>query len=59
MDAEPLRDPASYGRTVEHPLFTPILGDEDNAADPRFAQERESLLARLRPAAPAERLSSP
>ncbi|WP_445025733.1 hypothetical protein [Streptomyces sp. SAS_270] len=49
VDRDALRDPLAYGRTAEHPLPAPILGHSDYQADPAFAEERERLLARLRP----------
>ncbi|BCL32666.1 hypothetical protein ACFFS2_12985 [Streptomyces aurantiacus] len=56
VDREALEDPLAYGRTEEHPLPAPILGHSDYQADPAFAEEREKLLARLRPdAVPAPR----
>ncbi|MGW4754288.1 hypothetical protein [Streptomyces chartreusis] len=55
VDREALKDPLAYGRTPEHPLPAPILGHGDYQADPAFAQERELLLARLRPELPAQR----
>ncbi|MFC8198764.1 hypothetical protein ACFWBR_03510 [Streptomyces sp. NPDC060006] len=55
VDREALEDPLAYGRTEEHPLPAPILGHSDYQADPAFAQEREKLLARLRPDVPAPR----
>jgi hypothetical protein len=55
VDREPLKDPLAYGRTEQHPLPAPILGHGDYQADPAFAQEREWLLARLRPEVPAPR----
>ncbi|MGW3492967.1 hypothetical protein [Streptomyces sp. NPDC001020] len=55
VDREPLKDPLAYGRTQEHPLPTPILGHGDYQADPAFAEERERLLARLRPELPGPR----
>ncbi len=55
VDREALRDPLAYGRTDEHPLPAPILGHSDYQADPAFAEERERLLARLRPDVPAQR----
>jgi hypothetical protein len=51
VDRAPLKDPLAYGRTQEHPLPAPILGHGDYQADPAFAEERERLLARLRPEA--------
>ncbi|MET9522118.1 hypothetical protein [Streptomyces coeruleorubidus] len=53
VDHAPLKDPLAYGRTAVHPLPAPILGHSDYQADPAFAEERERLLARLRPALPA------
>jgi hypothetical protein len=55
VDREALKDPLAYGRTEEHPLPAPILGHSDYQADPAFAEERERLLARLRPGVPAQR----
>ncbi|WP_435835233.1 hypothetical protein [Streptomyces avermitilis] len=55
VDRAPLRDPLAYGRTEEHPLPAPILGHGDYQADPAFAEERERLLARLRPDVPGPR----
>ncbi|MCT9082796.1 membrane protein [Streptomyces fulvoviolaceus] len=55
VDREPLKDPLAYGRTDLHPLPAPILGHSDYQADPAFAEERERLLARLRPDVPAPR----
>lgn len=52
---EPLKDPMAYGRTDRHPLPAPILGHSDYQADPVFAEERERLLARLRPEVPTPR----
>ncbi len=49
VDRPPLRDPLEYGRTGRHPLPAPLLGHSDYQADPAFAEERERLLARLRP----------
>ncbi|MFJ6986724.1 MULTISPECIES: hypothetical protein [unclassified Streptomyces] len=49
VDRAPLADPLAYGRTPTHPLPSPILGHSDYQADPAFAEERERLLARLRP----------
>ncbi|MGW0731968.1 hypothetical protein [Streptomyces sp. NPDC002851] len=51
VDHPPLKDPLAYGRTEALPLPAPILGHGDYQADPAFAQEREKLLARLRPGA--------
>ncbi|MET7475670.1 hypothetical protein ABZT17_15080 [Streptomyces sp. NPDC005648] len=55
VDRGPLKDPLAYGRTARHPLPAPILGHSDYQADPAFAEERELLLARLRPEVPAPR----
>ncbi|MDW4905706.1 hypothetical protein RB628_10220 [Streptomyces sp. ADMS] len=49
VDRAPLKDPLAYGRDREYPLPSPILGHSDYQADPCFAEEREELLARLRP----------
>ncbi|GAB7102257.1 hypothetical protein JCM4814A_05710 [Streptomyces phaeofaciens JCM 4814] len=55
VDHPPLADPLAYGRTEAHPLPGPLLGHSDYQADPAFADERERLLARLRPEVPAAR----
>ncbi|MEV6959804.1 hypothetical protein AB0M97_11505 [Streptomyces sp. NPDC051207] len=55
VDREALEDPLAYGRTDLHPLPAPILGHSDYQADPAFAEERQRLLARLRPDVPAPR----
>ncbi|MEU3731832.1 hypothetical protein AB0E81_20845 [Streptomyces sp. NPDC033538] len=55
VDRAPLKDPLTYGRTELHPLPAPILGHSDYQADPAFAEERQRLLARLRPDVPAPR----
>jgi hypothetical protein len=55
VDREPLADPLAYGRTEEHPLPAPLLGHSDYQADPAFAEERQRLLARLRPGLPVQR----
>ncbi|WP_328883503.1 hypothetical protein [Streptomyces sp. NBC_00299] len=55
VDRAALKDPLAYGRTAEHPLPAPILGHGDYQADPAFAEERERLLARLKPEVPAQR----
>lgn len=55
VDRAPLKDPLAYGRTAQHPLPAPILGHSDYQADPAFAEERQRLLARLRPDLPAPR----
>ncbi|MEU5098234.1 hypothetical protein [Streptomyces sp. NPDC020996] len=55
VDRPPLKDPLAYGRTARHPLPAPILGHSDYQADPAFAEERERLLARLRPGLPGPR----
>ncbi|MFB6847035.1 hypothetical protein ACFCXS_19545 [Streptomyces sp. NPDC056373] len=54
VDHAPLMDPLAYGRTALLPLPAPILGHSDYQADPVFAEERRTLLARLRPETPAE-----
>lgn len=64
VDCEALKDPLAYGRTPEHPLPAPILGHGEYQADPVFAEERERLLARLRPegqdaGVPTQRPESP
>ncbi|MEU5366195.1 hypothetical protein ABZ354_22425 [Streptomyces sp. NPDC005925] len=55
VDGEALKDPLAYGRTELLPLPAPILGHSDYQADPAFAEERQRLLARLRPDVPAPR----
>ncbi|MER6531352.1 hypothetical protein [Streptomyces sp. NPDC001508] len=55
VDRGPLKDPLAYGRTPRHPLPAPLLGHSDYQADPAFAEERERLLARLRPDVPGQR----
>ncbi|MGW1953360.1 hypothetical protein ACWCPI_11390 [Streptomyces sp. NPDC001920] len=55
VDRDALKDPLAYGRTAEHPLPAPIRGHSDYQADPAFAEERERLLARLRPEVPGQR----
>jgi hypothetical protein len=55
VDRAPLKDPLTYGRTELHPLPAPVLGHSDYQADPVFAEERQRLLARLRPEVPAPR----
>ncbi|MFV0137529.1 hypothetical protein ACLGIH_30800 [Streptomyces sp. HMX87] len=55
VDREPLKDPLAHGRTDAHPLPAPVLGHSDYQADPAFAEERQRLLARLRPEVPAPR----
>ncbi|MFI2435486.1 hypothetical protein [Streptomyces sp. NPDC018693] len=52
VDRASLDDPLEYGRTDRHPLPAPLLGHSDYQADPAFAQERQRLLARLRPEQP-------
>jgi len=49
VDRGPLRDPLEYGRTLAQPLPAPILGHSEYQADPAFDEERDRLLARLRP----------
>ncbi|MDC0766840.1 hypothetical protein POF73_07830 [Streptomyces sp. HD] len=58
VDRDALRDPLAYGRTPEHPLPAPILGHGEYQADPAFAEERERLLARLRPEVPVQRVEA-
>jgi hypothetical protein len=55
VDRDPLKDPLAYGRTAQHPLPAPVLGHSDYQADPAFAEERQRLLARLRPGLPGPR----
>jgi hypothetical protein len=55
VDRDALKDPLAFGRTELHPLPAPVLGHSDYQADPAFAEERERLLARLRPQLPAPR----
>ncbi|MEV5318146.1 hypothetical protein AB0K92_10890 [Streptomyces sp. NPDC052687] len=55
VDRAPLQDPLAHGRTDDHPLPAPVLGHSDYQADPAFAEERERLLARLRPDLPGQR----
>ncbi|MEU7059085.1 hypothetical protein [Streptomyces sp. NPDC046197] len=55
VDRAPLKDPLAYGRTARHPLPAPILGHSDYQADPVFVEERQRLLARLRPGLPTPR----
>ncbi|MEJ1199896.1 MULTISPECIES: hypothetical protein [unclassified Streptomyces] len=59
VDRAPLKDPLTYGRTELHPLPAPLLGHSDYQADPAFAEERQRLLARLRPEVPAPRHTDP
>lgn len=59
VDRAPLKDPLTYGRTELHPLPAPLLGHSDYQADPAFAEERQRLLARLRPELPAPRPTDP
>ncbi|CCB73513.1 MULTISPECIES: hypothetical protein [Streptomycetaceae] len=47
VDVGPLRDPAAYERSAEHPLPTPILAHSDYQGDPVFTAERAALLAML------------
>ena len=44
VDRGPLKDPLTYGRTLRHPLPSPILGHADYQADPAFDEERDALL---------------
>ncbi|MDG9718382.1 hypothetical protein [Streptomyces sp. DH24] len=55
VDREALKDPLAYGRTELLPLPAPILGHSEYQADPAFVEERQRLLARLRPDVPAPR----
>ncbi|QIJ61124.1 hypothetical protein [Streptomyces sp. JB150] len=55
VDRAPLKDPLAHGRTDDHPLPAPVLGHSDYQADAAFAEERERLLARLRPDLPGQR----
>ncbi|MFI6013313.1 hypothetical protein ACIBAG_31630 [Streptomyces sp. NPDC051243] len=59
VDREPLMDPLRHGRTADHPLPTPILGNANYQADPAFSEEEQRLLARLRPAVTPTPASSP
>ncbi|MDF3144204.1 MULTISPECIES: hypothetical protein [unclassified Streptomyces] len=54
-----LKDPLTFGRSVEHPLPAPIRGHTDYNADPAFAQEHERMTASAFPerSAPAPRRS--
>ncbi|MFJ2006841.1 ATP-binding protein [Streptomyces chartreusis] len=40
-----LKDPLTFGRSVEHPLPAPIRGHTDYNADPAFAHEHERMTA--------------
>lgn len=53
VDADPLPDPASYGRTSQCPLPTPVQGHSGYRGTPEFARTRTDVLARLLPGAPA------
>ncbi|MFD7461314.1 hypothetical protein [Streptomyces sp. NPDC059868] len=55
VDRAPLKDPLAHGRTDDHPLPAPVLGHSDYQHDPAFTEERDRLLARLRPDLPAQR----
>lgn len=55
VDHPPLKDPLAHGRTPGYPLPAPILGHSDYQADPAFGEERQRLLARLRPELPGQR----
>ncbi|MGW6788527.1 hypothetical protein [Streptomyces chartreusis] len=50
VDHAPLMDPLTLGRTTQHPLPAPILGNVGYQTDPVFAEEEARLVARLRPA---------
>lgn len=47
IDQGPLRDPLSFGRTLQNPLPAQILGHGDYQADPVFETVRAELIARL------------
>ncbi|WP_420711540.1 hypothetical protein, partial [Streptomyces sp. NRRL F-4489] len=49
IDEGPLRDPLTFGRTLQNPLPAQILGHGDYEADPVFGQVRAELIARLGP----------
>ncbi|MGW2287609.1 hypothetical protein [Streptomyces phaeochromogenes] len=49
VDRPPLKDPLALGRTERHPLPAPINAHAAYQADPAYAEERESLLARMSP----------
>ncbi|MCK1797716.1 hypothetical protein MTQ01_17115 [Streptomyces sp. XM4193] len=57
VDRGPLKDPLTYGRTLRHPLPSPILGHADYHADPAFDEERDRLLASV--ARPHEHVGEP
>ncbi len=54
VDRGPLKDPASYGRSVEHPLLEGIEGHGSYQADPAFAEERAALFGLLPPGVPQQ-----
>ncbi|WP_432758622.1 hypothetical protein [Streptomyces lydicamycinicus] len=55
IDQGPLRDPLSFGRTLQNPLPAQILGHGDYQADPVFETIRAELIARLGPDLPGQR----
>ncbi|MFF0626420.1 hypothetical protein [Streptomyces sp. NPDC004296] len=55
IDEGPLRDPLTFGRTLQNPLPAQILGHGDYQADPVFDTVRAELLARLGPGIPGQR----
>lgn len=57
VDADPLRDPAAYGRTADHPLPAPIRGHSGYRDDPAFSVARAALLEQLLPAATSDQSS--
>ncbi|MFI9246539.1 hypothetical protein ACIGXF_29145 [Streptomyces sp. NPDC053086] len=58
VDHDPLPDPRAYGRTADHPLPAPILGHSAYQSDPVFTRARATLLTRLRPELPGQRLDT-
>lgn len=55
IDEGPLRDPLTFGRTLQNPLPAQILGHGDYEADPVFNAVRAELIARLGPPLPGPR----
>ncbi|MFJ5678196.1 hypothetical protein [Streptomyces sp. NPDC093097] len=55
VDEGPLRDPLSFGRSLQSPLPAQILGHGDYQADPVFDRVRAQLLTRLSPGVPCRR----
>ncbi|MFH9421934.1 hypothetical protein [Streptomyces sp. NPDC017529] len=47
VDLGPLRDPLTFGRTLQYPLPAQILGHGDYQSDPVFEEARAELIARL------------